>query len=71
MPCGLCDGNFRVFGVQVEGWQQPAKISLGLLPSGPDPVGEHNACANLPRRFMVGFGWNGKGWGACNRTALL
>ena len=40
---------------KVEGWQQPAKISLGLLPSGPDPVGEQNACANLPGRYMVGL----------------
>jgi hypothetical protein len=45
---------------QVEGWQQPAKISLGLLPSGPDPVGEHNACANLPRRYMVFLREKGK-----------
>jgi hypothetical protein len=37
---------------EVEGRQQPAKISLGLLPSGPDPVGEHNACANLPIGYM-------------------
>ncbi len=36
----------------MEGRQQPVKISLGLLPSGPDPVGEHNACTNLPLAYM-------------------
>ena len=41
---------------KVEGWQQPAKISLGLLPSGPDPVGEHNACHQPPGRDM----WEGR-----------
>ena len=43
----ICDRKIALSN-EVEGWQQPAKISLGLLPSGPDPVGEHNACANLP-----------------------
>jgi hypothetical protein len=48
------------FSNEVEGWQQPAKISLGLLPSGPDPVGEHNACTNLPGRYMVVLQRKGK-----------
>ena len=43
----------------MEGWQQPVSISLGLLPSGPDPVGEQNACTNLPGRYMVGLGRKG------------
>jgi peptide deformylase len=33
---------------------------LGLLPSGPDPVGEQNACANLPGGYMVVSRWKGK-----------
>src|SRR3990170_1294649 len=28
--------------------EQPAKRSLGLLPSGPDPVGEARACCQPP-----------------------
>jgi len=28
------------------------KVSLGLLPSGPDPVGEEHVRANLPIRYM-------------------
>lgn len=28
------------------------KVSLGLLPSGPDPVGEEHVRANLPKRYM-------------------
>ena len=28
--------------------EQPAKRSLGLLPSGPDPVGEGRACRQPP-----------------------
>ena len=28
------------------------KVSLGLLPSGPDPVGEEHVRANLPERYM-------------------
>ncbi len=55
----ICDRKIALSN-EVEGWQQPAKISLGLLPSGPDPVGEHNACANLPGRYMVGLKGNGK-----------
>src|SRR5690606_13632453 len=30
------------------GWQRPVRISLGLLPSGADPVGEEHVRANLP-----------------------
>src|SRR6478736_5893318 len=32
---------------KVRGWQRPVKVSLGLLPSGPDPVGEEHVRANL------------------------
>jgi hypothetical protein len=53
-------GKMRLWE-EVEGRQQPAKISLGLLPSGPDPVGEHNACANLPGRYMVVLPGKSKG----------
>src|SRR5690606_4581141 len=35
------------------GWQRPVKVSLGLLPSGPDPVGEEHVRANLPRRISA------------------
>ena len=30
------------------------KVSLGLLPSGPDPVGEEHVRANLPKGYMRG-----------------
>src|SRR5215207_6031515 len=34
--------------VEARGWHRPVKVSLGLLPSGPDPVGEEHVRANLP-----------------------
>src|SRR5690606_11179492 len=39
----------------------PVRISLGLLPSGPDPVGEEHVRANLPTRYMriIGSGCKG------------
>ena len=43
------------------GWQRPVKVSLGLLPSGPDPVGEEHVRANLPAAIS-GIGANRKSW---------
>lgn len=42
-----------------EAGEQPARISLGLLPSGPDPVGEHCACCQPPGRYMGRLAGNG------------
>jgi hypothetical protein len=39
------------------------RISLGLLPSGPDPVGEEHVRANLPRAYMLIYD------GKCKRQA--
>jgi hypothetical protein len=38
---------------------------LGLLPSGPDPVGEEHVRANLPIRYMRIYA------GGCKRVRLL
>ena len=38
---------------KARGWQRPVKVSLGLLPSGPDPVGEEHVRANLPVGYMA------------------
>ncbi len=35
--------------------EQPAMLSLGLLPSGPDPVGEGRACRQPPSRSISGI----------------
>ena len=37
---------------KARGWQRPVKVSLGLLPSGPDPVGEEHVRANLSGRYI-------------------
>ena len=42
--------------VLVGGWHRPVKVSLGLLPSGPDPVGEEHVRANLPRAISGRIG---------------
>ena len=39
--------------MKARGWQRPVKVSLGLLPSGPDPVGEEHVRANLSSRYIV------------------
>jgi len=36
------------------------KVSLGLLPSGPDPVGEEHVRANLPGLYMAALCADGK-----------
>ncbi len=56
---GHCAWHLAAPRKAVAKWEadrQPVKISLGLLPSGPDPVGEHNACRQPP-----GAAYGGKG----------
>jgi hypothetical protein len=39
-PAGLPDKAKLWQGYEVGGWTETRPVSLGLLPSGPDPVGE-------------------------------
>ena len=46
-------GSAAIMDVRkARGWHRPVKVSLGLLPSGPDPVGEEHVRANLPGRYI-------------------
>ena len=47
------------------------KVSLGLLPSGPDPVGEEHVRANLLRPYIGHDGGNRKGRGATPAEGAL
>ena len=37
---------------EVGGWTETRPVSLGLLPSGPDPVGEWNVHRQPPARYV-------------------
>ena len=55
-------GSEHVRGGRLDG--QPVPISLGLLPSGPDPVGERHVRRQPPGRYIGVLGRKGKG-GIC------
>ena len=86
VPRGACAGRLICHGMlgdQDRGGRldgQPVPISLGLLPSGPDPVGERYVRRQPPARYMVVLLQIGKsGWlfqpfqaiDACGRLAYL
>src|SRR6185312_11897935 len=48
LPPGILPAPAQIACGEAGGWQRPVKVSLGLLPSGPDPVGEEHVRTNLP-----------------------